>query len=144
MDGCFVSPTRLRVRSWRYLPFFLIQALRSAWQAKSAEGVLFVSVLRETRNTFWTRTVWTDEQSMKRFMLSGPHGRVMRRLMEWCDEAAVAHWIQDSAEPPAWQEVHIKLQQLGRLSKVNHPSEAQRENRFPPPRIQSMRELQFK
>ncbi|MGB8543114.1 MAG: DUF3291 domain-containing protein [Candidatus Acidiferrales bacterium] len=144
MNGFFVSLTRLRVRSWRYFPFFFVQAIRSARQAKSAEGVLSVSLLREARNTFWTRTVWNDEQSMKRFMLSGPHGQVMRRLMEWCDEAAVAHWTQESPEPPSWEEAHRKLQELGRLSKVNHPSEAQRKNRFPPPRIQSMRELRFK
>lgn len=144
MNGHFLSLTRLRVRSWRYLPFFLVQAIRSARQAKSAEGVLAVSVLREARNTFWTCTIWTDEQSMKRYMLSGPHGRVMRRLMEWCDEAAVAHWTQESPEPPSWQEAHHKLQESGRLSKVDHPSEAQRKNQFPPPRIQSMRELRFK
>src|ERR1700728_1142671 len=144
MNHFFVSLTRLRVRSWRYFPFFFVQAMRSTRQAKSAEGVLFVSVLSEARNTFWTRTVWNEEQSMKRFMLSGPHGRVMRRLMEWCDEAAVAHWTQEFPEPPSWEEAHRKLQELGRLSKVNHPSEAQRKNRFPPPRIQSVRELRFK
>jgi hypothetical protein len=144
MNGFFVSMTRLRVRSWRYFPFFFIQAIRSARQAKSAEGVRFVSVLWEARNTFWTRTVWADEPSMKLFMLSGPHGRVMRRLLEWCDEAAVAHWTQDSPEPPSWEEAHHKLEQLGRLSKVKHPSDDQRKNRFPPPRIQSVRELRFK
>lgn len=144
MNGYFISLTRLRVRSWRYLPFFLVQAIRSARQASSAEGVLAVSVLWEARNTFWTRTVWTDEQSMKSFMLSGPHGRVMRHLMEWCDEAAVAHWTQGSCEPPSWEEAHHKLQESGRLSKVNYPSEAQLKNQFPPPRIQSGRGLRFK
>ena len=144
MNGFFVSLTRLRVRSARYFPLFFVQAIRSARQAKSAEGVLFVSVLWEARNTFWTRTVWTDEHSMKRFMLSGAHGQVMRRLMEWCDEAAVAHWTQESPEPPPWEEAHQKLQQLGRISKVNHPSLDQRKNRFPAPRIQPMRELRFK
>jgi hypothetical protein len=38
----FVSITRLRVRSWRYLPGFLIQALRTARQAKDASTVLTV------------------------------------------------------------------------------------------------------
>ena len=33
-----VSITRLRVRHWRYLPAFYIQAFRSALQAKAAAG----------------------------------------------------------------------------------------------------------
>ena len=144
MATFFVSMTRLRVRSWRYVPLFFVQAFRSARQAKFAEGAVSVSVLREARNTFWTRTVWINEQAMKNFMLSGPHGRVMRRLMEWCDEAAVAHWTQESAEPPSWEEAHRRLRESGRPSKVNHPSEDQRNNRIPAPRIQSMRELRFK
>lgn len=132
MNGQFISLTRLRVRSWRYLPFSLVQAIRSARQAKSAEGVLAVSALGEARNTFWAYTIWTDEQSMKRYMLSGPPGRVMRRLMEWCDEAAVAHGTQESPEPPSWEQAHHKLQESGRLSKVDHPSEAQRKKSILP------------
>ena len=64
--------------------------------------------------------------------------------MEWCDEAAVAHWTQDSPEPPSWEEAHRRLQESGRPSKVNHPSEGQRNNRILALRIQSMRELRFK
>jgi len=95
-----VSVTRLRVRSWRYLPIFLIQAIRAARQAKSAEGNLSVSVLRQPGRTFWTRTVWSSEESMRAYMLSGVHQGVMRRLLNWCDEAAVVHWMQDSQQPP--------------------------------------------
>src|ERR1700689_5607040 len=114
----FVSLTRLRVRSWRYLPAFFIQAFRSAQQAKSAQGSLVVTVLRDAHNTFWTRTVWNSEQAMKAYMLSGVHRQVMRRLPQWCDEAAVAHWTQESPQPPSWEEAHQSLQQIGRPSKV--------------------------
>jgi hypothetical protein len=67
----FVSLTRLRIRAWRYLPIFLVQTFRSAWQAKSAKNCLSVFVLREAHRTFWTRTVWTDAPAMKFFMLTG-------------------------------------------------------------------------
>jgi heme-degrading monooxygenase HmoA len=127
-----VSITRLRVRSWRYLLPFLYRALQSARQAKAAEGSLAVSVLRQPRSVFWTRTVWISEEAMKSFMLSGPHRQVMRRLLEWCDEAAVAHWTQQSSEPPSWPEAHRRLQQEGRASKVNHPSEHHRAYQIPP------------
>jgi len=83
-----VSITRLRVRSWRYLLPFIFYALRSSRQAKNTHGNIAVSLLRDTGNTYWTRTVWTTESAMKTFMRARPHGQVMRRLLEWCDEAA--------------------------------------------------------
>jgi heme-degrading monooxygenase HmoA len=129
----FVSITRLRVRRWRYLPGFLIQSLRAALQAKRATGNLAVSVLRDADRAFWTRTVWRDEAAMRAFMLSGMHRRVMARLPEWCNEAALAHWAQDADEPPSWQEAHRRLQQEGRRSRVSHPSEAQRRFEIPEP-----------
>jgi hypothetical protein len=98
----FVSITRLRVRSWRYLPMFLFQSIRAARQAKRAAGSLAVLVLRDADRAFWTRTVWRDEAAMRSFMQSGVHRRIMARLPEWCDEAALVHWVQDTNEPPSW------------------------------------------
>ena len=130
----FVSITRLRVRSWRYVPGFLIQSLRAALQAKRAPGSLAVSVLRDADRAFWTRTVWKDEAAMRTFMQSGVHRRVMSRLPEWCNEAALGHWVQDAAEPPSWAEAHRRLQAEGRRSRVSHPSEAQRRFEIREPR----------
>jgi hypothetical protein len=129
-----VSITRLRVRSFRYLPAFLIGSLRSAREAKNASGNLAVSVLSDANFVFWTRTLWTDERSMRAFMFAPAHRRVMPKLLQWCDEAAVAHWLQDSLEPPSWREVHRGLQQQGRTSKVDHPSAAQLRFDIPPPK----------
>ena len=47
-------------------------------------------------------------------MHTSPHGPVMRKLLNWCDEAAVVHWSQEGAEPPSWPEAHVRLQQEGR------------------------------
>jgi heme-degrading monooxygenase HmoA len=122
----FVSITRLRVRRWRYLPQFLVQSIRAARQAKRAAGNLAVSILRDADRAFWTRTVWSDEAAMRSFMQSGVHRRVMARLPEWCDEAALVHWVQDDKEPPSWAEAHRRLELEGRRSRVNHPTAAQR------------------
>jgi heme-degrading monooxygenase HmoA len=130
----FVSITRLRVRRWRYLPQFLVQSIRAARQAKRAAGNLAVSILRDADRAFWTRTVWSDEAAMRSFMQSGVHRRVMARLPEWCDEAALVHWVQDDTEPPSWPEAHRRLQQEGRRSRVSHPSEAQRRFEIREPR----------
>jgi hypothetical protein len=130
----FVSITRLRVRSWRYLPQFVFQSFRAARQAKRAAGSLAVSVLRDADRAFWTRTVWRDEAAMRSFMQSGVHRRMMARLPEWCDEAAVVHWVQDANEPPSWAEAHRRLQKKGRRSRVSHPTEAQRRFEIREPR----------
>ena len=63
---------------------------------------------------------------MRTFMQSGVHRRVMVRLPEWCDEAALTHWVQEANEPPSWTEAHRRLREEGRRSRVNRPTEAQR------------------
>jgi hypothetical protein len=97
-------------------------------------GNLAVSLLSDAHLAFWTRTLWTDERSMRAFMFAPAHRAVMPKLLEWCDEAAVTHWLQETPEPPSWQEVHRRLQQEGRTSKVDHPSEAQMRFEIPPPK----------
>jgi hypothetical protein len=139
-----LSITRLRVRSWRFLPAFLIQSLRSALQAKAAVGNLAVSILRDTRNTYWTRTVWVNEDALRSFMLSGVHRRVMPSLLEWCDEASVVHWIRESQQPPSWDEAHQRMERDGRPSKVKYPSAAHRAYEIPLPNVRPRQEIRFK
>ena len=134
-SGSPSSPSRgFRVRSWRYVPGFLIQTIRAARQAKPAAGSMWRSVLRDADRAFWTRTVWRDEAAMRAFMRSGVHRRIMARLAEWCDEAALVRWVQDASEPPSWVEAHRRLQEEGRRSRVSHPSEAQRRFEIRQPR----------
>jgi hypothetical protein len=121
-----ISITRLRVRSWRYLPAFLIQSLRIARQATSADGNLAVALLRDRRHAFWTGTAWSSDETMKAFMHAPPHGPAMKKLLNWCDEASLVRWTQPGHELPSWIEAHRRLQQAGRRSKVNYPSEAHR------------------
>jgi hypothetical protein len=144
----FISITRLRIRSWRYSPGFLWDAGRSARQAKSADGNLGVATLRDAGSVFWTRTVWTSEEAMRAFLLAGAHGAAMRKLMEWCDEAAVCHWTQeldqDSAVTPDWQKAYGELLRIGRPSKVNRPSKRHLAHHFPAPEDGPGREFVWK
>ena len=109
-----VSATRLRVRSWRHIPAVVQATLRSALQAKAADGNLAVSILAEAHMTFWTRTAWTDGRSMNAFVMAGVHRRIMGSLLVWCCEASVLHWAQDTAELPSWEETHRRLKKDGR------------------------------
>ena len=120
----FVSVTRLRVRSIRYLLPFIWHTFKVARQAERTPQFLGGRILREARNTFWTVTCWEDEPAMRGFRHRGSHDFVMPKLLQWCDEAAYVHWNQGGMELPDWQEAHRRLVQEGKLSKVYHPSAA--------------------
>jgi hypothetical protein len=117
-----VSVTRLRVRSFIYLPVFMLHAMRTMTQAQKAEGVLSVDTRFEKGNVVWTRTIWKDEVAMKKYRNTGAHQIAMRLLSEMCNEASVIRWQQGEAELPTWEEAHRRLLAEGKLSKVKHPS----------------------
>jgi hypothetical protein len=117
----FVSITRLRLRSARFLPMFMVFALRSLLQARRASGFQAASLLADRRWTFWTMTVWNGQESMKAFMTTGAHRSAMPHLLNWCDEASLVHWEQ--SEPlTSWPEADRRLRAEGRPSKVRFPS----------------------
>ncbi len=118
----FVSLTRLRIRSLLYMPPFALHAIRANRQVKQAPGFLSGKLLPDQNFTFWTMTSWTDQESMRLYMTSGPHKAAMPHLMRWCDEASVAHWQQDEITLPSWQEADLRMRETGRVSKVNDPS----------------------
>ncbi|MDQ6651538.1 MAG: DUF3291 domain-containing protein [Acidobacteriota bacterium] len=130
----FVSLTRLRVRSYRYLLQFIWRALQTGRQAELSSGFLSGKLLRESKNTFWTLTVWDNEASMRTYRNAGAHRGVMPNLLEWCDEASVAHWNQETPELPNWQDAHQRMVKEGRRSKVNHPSLAHANDHIAAPR----------
>jgi hypothetical protein len=130
----FISITRLRVRSLFYLPAFLWRTTGSLRQSQRSRGFLAGKVLREAKNVFWTATAWDDDAAMNAFRTSGAHGQAMPKLLDWCDEASVAHWIQPTTELPTWLEAHRRMVDEGRLSKVNHPSPAHLAKEIPAPR----------
>src|SRR5436190_7759566 len=69
----FISVTRLRLRSARFLFPFLWSVFFIRRQLTGAEGNRGFQLRNESQMTFWTLSAWTDEAAMKAFMLSGPH-----------------------------------------------------------------------
>lgn len=118
----FVSLTRLRIRSIRYLPLLAIYTLRSIRQVKQAPGFQAGALLPDRHWAFWTMTAWDERDSMRRFMTAGAHKSAMPHLMHWCDEASVAHWEQEERVLPSWEKADRRMRESGRVSKVNNPS----------------------
>ena len=129
-----ISVTRLRVRSFIYLPQFLRDTFKSMRQAEHSLGFLGGRLLVNAQNVFWTVTAWKDEVAMNAYRTGGAHRSAMPKLLNWCDEAAIVHWSQESLEIPSWQEVHQRMVEEGKRSKVNHPSPAQASNHIPAPK----------
>jgi heme-degrading monooxygenase HmoA len=130
----FVSLTRLRLRSLRFLPGFGLYATRSLDQIRKAPGFLAGQLLPDRDWTYWTMTAWDGMENMRRYMTSGAHQKAMPRLMEWCDEASVAHWEQADAVLPGWEEADRRMRAIGRASKVRFPSERHAGLRYREPR----------
>jgi hypothetical protein len=118
----FVSVTRLRLRSVRFLPMFAFHTMRSITQVKHAPGFERGALLPDREWTFWTLTAWDSRESMRKYMTAGDHKRAMPYLLKWCDEASVAHWEQPGMELPSWNEADLRMRSTGRPSKVLHPS----------------------
>jgi hypothetical protein len=133
----FISATRLRIRSFRFLPGFFYYALMSTLQERRAAGNLEMVALNDANLTFWTCTAWKDESSMRAFMMGMPHRRAMPKLLHWRSEAAIVHWTQESPELPDWFEAHRRMVTEGRQSKVNHPSADHEAFRIAKPKVGS-------
>lgn len=118
----FVSLTRLRIRSLRFLPLFAVDAFRTQRQVQRAPGFRTGALLPDRKWTFWTMTAWDSAESMRQYMTTGAHKKAMPKLMHWCDEASVAHWQQESDTLPDWTEADRRMRTTGRVSKVRHPS----------------------
>jgi hypothetical protein len=131
----FVSITRLRIRSVRFMLFFIFYTFRSLQQVKKAPGFLGGQVLPDRSWTFWTMTTWDSQENMRRFMTEGAHRAAMPRLLNWCDEASVVHWIQPESGLPKWDEADKRMRESGRASKVKFPSLSHASLSYQPPRL---------
>jgi hypothetical protein len=130
-----VSVTRFRLRSIRYLPFFILHANRTISQIRKADGFVAGAVQRDASLAFWTLTVWRDEHAMRAYGASGAHRKAMPHLAEWADEASVGHWSQPGGALPEWPEAVRRLREEGRALTLPHPASRPSERGFAEPRM---------
>ncbi len=103
-------------------------------QAKSASGYLGGSLLADRKLAFWTITLWREQADMRCYITSGAHIEAMPKLLDWCDEASIVHWLQDDATAPDWLEADRRMRAEGRPSKVRNPSSCHSDLTYRPPR----------
>lgn len=118
----FVSVTRLRLRSLRFLPAFLWHAVRSAAQAEDVPGCLGLRTMRDSDGSFWTVSAWKSPEAMRAYITTGAHRKAMPKLVEWCDEASTVHWEQEEVAVPDWPEACLRMAEEGRPYRLRHMS----------------------
>ena len=116
-----VSVTRLKPRSWRFLPALGIYIWRSKRQLRRAEGFFGGYLASGPGLALWTVTVWQDEAAMRAYRDSLAHRSAMPKLVEICSEAAVAHWPSERRSPPPPPEAAARMME-GRTSRVKYPT----------------------
>jgi hypothetical protein len=119
-----ISVTRLQLRSFLFLPPFLVATMQSRRHARESPGFIEGAMAFEWPRAFWTLTVWQDGDAMRRFRNTGAHQRAMPRLLDWCNEASYTHWDVEGEKVPAVEEAYERLRDTGQISKVNRPSAA--------------------
>jgi hypothetical protein len=103
--------SRLPLRAHRSVPGFLLDAMRIRGQLAAAPGLVGYALdAQPARKTFWTFSVWEDEQSLSRFAAADPH----RQLAKWLQpQMGPSHFeffpISGGAVPLDWDEVRRRL-----------------------------------
>ena len=131
----FISVTRLRLRSARFLPGFVVRTFWARRQVQTADGFCGGSLLGDRHWTFWTLTAWDSMDSMRGYRAAGAHRAAMPRLLDWCDEASVVHWEQPDEALPSWTYADARMRREGRASKIRHPSPRHADLSYDPPRL---------
>ena len=131
----FISVTRLRLRSVRFLPVFAFHAMRTTAEVRAASGFRGGSLLPDRQWAFWTMTAWDSLDAMRLYMTTGSHKAAMPNLSRWCDEASVVYWDHQQDELPSWPEADRRMRENGRASRLRYPSSNHATLAYRPPRF---------
>ena len=128
-----ICVTRLRLRSFRFLPGLYWKMKQLHRSLEKAPGFLKGKLLADRHFAFWTMTMWTDMESMRAFRTGSVHAAIMPKAARWCDEASVIHWETPAGELPGWDEAHRRMSESGKPSPLKFPSEDYKARKYKQP-----------
>ncbi len=96
----------LPLNKWRTMPKFFRYTRQIQRQLANSEGLIGYSLdANVLGRTFWTLSVWEDEESLWRFVPRIPHSRAMTNLLRDMGQTEFFHWkVDGSSVPPDWEE----------------------------------------
>ena len=103
--------TYLPVRRWRHLLPFLRMTSKVMNQLKKSEGAIRYTVKADfPKKRFWTLSIWSSKDALRRFVMSEPHATAVRKFSEWAGEgAAFVEW-SSATDLIGWNEALQRLQ----------------------------------
>ncbi|GEO96701.1 DoxX family protein [Kocuria turfanensis] len=105
-----VLVSRLRLRSVRQVPGFLLASLRLRRALRHAPGALWLDLAAQPLTaTFWTWSGWTDEEAMRRYTRSALHAHVMRTYGPHLRESGFRS-LPAAQAPTTWPEIRGMLE----------------------------------
>ncbi|ELS33890.1 MULTISPECIES: hypothetical protein [Pseudanabaena] len=119
----YLSVTRLKLKSFRYLLSFLFYTDQILREIRASEGYLQGKLMATHNLSMWTMTLWTSEESARNFYLSGSHQLAMEKISEWTSEAVHINHPTNWDQLPPWTDVTQLLANQGHFVPLTNPSE---------------------
>ena len=106
-----VMASRFRVRGFRHVLPFFVDAMRVLAQMRKADGAVGVSlVAHPLRREFATLSAWRDRTALEAAVRGEPHRSVMRRQRAVMAESTFRFWNAPGASLPlTWEEADRRL-----------------------------------
>lgn len=117
-----LSLTRLKLRSIFKLFQFIKLSDGCIRQAKADPKCLAGATYMGPGLTFWTATLWENEEAMKQYMRTGAHLKAMPFLVQWCSEATTGRLQTDSPVIPRKEILRSVMVPVLKTFKVQKPS----------------------
>ena len=103
--------TTLPLTAHRYVPGFLRDTLRIRGQLRGAPGLVGYGLRAElVAATFWTVSVWEDDDALRAFAASEPHRTITRRVPgRMGDSTFRALEVAGAGLPLRWADVQARV-----------------------------------
>jgi quinol monooxygenase YgiN len=103
--------TFLPLKSWKYMLSFQRLSSKVLKQIKEDEGAANYAVRANLlKKHFWTLSIWKDQNSLRRFIMTEPHATAVKKFTEWAGEgSAFVEWSSPE-NTIDWPEALRKLQ----------------------------------
>jgi hypothetical protein len=131
----YLSMTRLKLRSPRYLPSFLIYNSQIVEEIRVSHGFLKGKQSATLNLSMWTATLWNSYVDLQRFYRTGSHAKVMSQIDMWSSEAASGNREVYSLDIPSWQSIGLFLTESGHFLNLKNPSHKHQERTIQAPRF---------
>ena len=96
-----VMAARLPLARYRDVPAFLRGTVAIRRQLARADGLIGYTLdAKLLTKTFWTLSVWRDEQALNTFARSAPHDDIVRSVRPHVDSSVFVTWTEPGTGVP--------------------------------------------